>query len=56
MPVLIPHVAAASLFLFIFLPNVVMCNGGRYYNEEFGGEVYYDAPSMRTFLGTNATL
>jgi sn-glycerol 3-phosphate transport system substrate-binding protein len=25
---------------------LTMCNGGRYYNEEFGGEVYYDTPSM----------
>ena len=23
-----------------------MSNGGRYYNEEYGGEVYYDTPSM----------
>src|SRR5712675_627275 len=23
-----------------------MSNGGRYYNEEYGGEVYYDQPSM----------
>ena len=23
-----------------------MSNGGRYFNEEYGGEVYYDAPSM----------
>jgi sn-glycerol 3-phosphate transport system substrate-binding protein len=25
---------------------LTMSNGGRYYNEEFGGEVYYDTPSM----------
>jgi len=25
---------------------LTMCNGGRYYNEEFGGEVYYDTPTM----------
>jgi len=24
---------------------LVMANGGQYYNQEFGGEVYYDAPS-----------
>ena len=23
-----------------------MSNGGRYFNEEYGGEVYYDTPSM----------
>src|SRR5260370_540473 len=23
-----------------------MSNGGRYFNEEYGGEVYYDQPSM----------
>src|SRR5260370_21919297 len=25
---------------------VWMSNGGRYFNEEYGGEVYYDQPSM----------
>jgi sn-glycerol 3-phosphate transport system substrate-binding protein len=25
---------------------LTMSNGGRYYNEDFGGEVYYDTPSM----------
>jgi len=25
---------------------LTMSNGGRYYNEEFGGEVYYNTPSM----------
>jgi sn-glycerol 3-phosphate transport system substrate-binding protein len=25
---------------------LTMSNGGRYYNEEFGGEVYYDTPTM----------
>jgi sn-glycerol 3-phosphate transport system substrate-binding protein len=25
---------------------LTMSNGGRYYNEEYGGEVYYDSPSM----------
>ena len=28
------------------LSALSMSNGGRYYNEEFGGEVYYDTPSM----------
>ena len=28
------------------LEAMTMSNGGRYYNEEYGGEVYYDAPSM----------
>lgn len=28
------------------LTALTMSNGGRYYNEEFGGEVYYDTPSM----------
>ena len=26
--------------------TLVMTNGGRFYNEEYGGEVYYDTPSM----------
>jgi sn-glycerol 3-phosphate transport system substrate-binding protein len=25
---------------------LTMSNGGRYYNEDYGGEVYYDTPSM----------
>ena len=25
---------------------LTLSNGGRYYNEEYGGEVYYDTPSM----------
>src|SRR5260370_16300613 len=25
---------------------VTLSNGGRYFNEEYGGEVYYDEPSM----------
>jgi sn-glycerol 3-phosphate transport system substrate-binding protein len=25
---------------------LTLSNGGRYYNEDFGGEVYYDTPSM----------
>ncbi len=28
------------------LTALTMSNGGRYYNEDFGGEVYYDTPSM----------
>lgn len=28
------------------METLTMSNGGRYYNEEFGGEVYYDTPSM----------
>ena len=28
------------------LEAMTMSNGGRYYNEEYGGEVYYDTPSM----------
>jgi len=28
------------------LQALTMSNGGRWYNEEFGGEVYYDTPSM----------
>jgi len=28
------------------LSALVMSNGGRYFNEEYGGEVYYDSPSM----------
>ena len=28
------------------LSALVMSNGGRYFNEEYGGEVYYDTPSM----------
>ena len=28
------------------METLTMTNGGRYYNEEFGGEVYYDTPSM----------
>jgi sn-glycerol 3-phosphate transport system substrate-binding protein len=27
------------------LSALTMSNGGRYYNEDYGGEVYYDAPS-----------
>jgi sn-glycerol 3-phosphate transport system substrate-binding protein len=28
------------------LSALVMSNGGRYFNEEYGGEVYYDTPTM----------
>lgn len=28
------------------LQALVMSNGGRWFNEEYGGEVYYDTPSM----------
>ncbi len=28
------------------LEALTMSNGGRYYNEEYGGEVYYDTPTM----------
>lgn len=28
------------------LEALTMSNGGRYYNEDYGGEVYYDTPSM----------
>ena len=28
------------------LPALTMSNGGQYYNEDYGGEVYYDTPSM----------
>ncbi len=29
---------------------LVMSNGGQYYNVDYGGEVYYDAPTTRTTL------
>ena len=28
------------------METLSMSNGGRYFNEEYGGEVYYDTPSM----------
>ena len=28
------------------MQTLTMTNGGRFYNEEYGGEVYYDTPSM----------
>ena len=28
------------------LAALTMSNGGKYYNEDYGGEVYYDTPSM----------
>ena len=28
------------------LTALTMSNGGQYYNEDYGGEVYYDTPSM----------
>ncbi len=28
------------------LEALTMSNGGRYYNEDYGGEVYYDTPTM----------